>query len=250
MGVDQFLSVRPDQRRHQRHAGPAARGTVDADLVRRRFDGAPSPWPAAARSRVVCSRPRSSWPRSPASTASSTSTWGLLFVAIAIAAFVRSTGDGDRPALVAARPAAALGAAAGPAHRPAHSGKPEDPRYAALLAKARATPTLRAAMVYLLQGLLARSSPRRSWSAGSRGPSGRGSGWASPSGCSACSSRRSATRRWSVPRRPGEQGQGHRRRAVALHPAPELLRRRLRVVGIFLVAATRGPAWSRSSRPA
>ena len=35
----------------------------------------------------------------------------------------------------------------------------------------------------------------------------------------------------AVPRRPGEQGQGHRRRVVALHPAPELLRRRLRVVG-------------------
>lgn len=83
--------------------------------------------------------------------------WGLLFGAIAVAAFGTSTGSGDllRRCLLLAmtliwglRLAVHIG-------RRSH-GKPEDPRYEKLLAKGRGNPDLYALrMIYLLQGVLA-----------------------------------------------------------------------------------------------
>jgi len=83
--------------------------------------------------------------------------WGLLFGAIAIAVFIRSDGVGCvgrrwlllvLPLLWGLRLAQHIGRRT--------IGKPEDPRYAALLAKANGNPDLYALrMVYLLQGLLA-----------------------------------------------------------------------------------------------
>jgi steroid 5-alpha reductase family enzyme len=84
-------------------------------------------------------------------------TWGLLFAAIAVVVFVRSAGHGDPlrrwlllvlPVLWGLRLAVHIGRRT--------VGKPEDPRYAALLEKARGNADLYALrMVYLLQGLLA-----------------------------------------------------------------------------------------------
>jgi steroid 5-alpha reductase family enzyme len=89
--------------------------------------------------------------------------WGLLFAVIAVAVFVRANGHADDtrrwlllilPVLWGARLAQHIGRRT--------IGKPEDPRYAALLAKAQNGPgkarnpdlyALR--MVYLLQGILA-----------------------------------------------------------------------------------------------
>jgi steroid 5-alpha reductase family enzyme len=83
--------------------------------------------------------------------------WGLLFVVIAIAAFSTSSGDGDgtRRALLLVLPAIwGLRLAQHIGRR--SIGKPEDPRYAALLAKAKGNPDLYALRsVYLLQGILA-----------------------------------------------------------------------------------------------
>jgi steroid 5-alpha reductase family enzyme len=83
--------------------------------------------------------------------------WGLLFVATAITVFVRSSGHGDDlrrwlllvlPAVWGLRLATHIGRRT--------VGKPEDPRYEQLLAKARGNPDLYALrMVYLLQGILA-----------------------------------------------------------------------------------------------
>jgi steroid 5-alpha reductase family enzyme len=83
--------------------------------------------------------------------------WGLLFVAIAVVVFVRSAGHGDDvrrwlllllPGLWGLRLATHIGRRT--------VGKPEDPRYEQLLAKARGNPDLYAIrVVYLLQGLLA-----------------------------------------------------------------------------------------------
>ena len=83
--------------------------------------------------------------------------WGLLFVAAAIAAFARSSGHGDdarrwlllvMPLLWGLRLAQHIGRRT--------VGKPEDPRYAALLAKAPGSPNLYALRsVYALQGMLA-----------------------------------------------------------------------------------------------
>jgi steroid 5-alpha reductase family enzyme len=83
--------------------------------------------------------------------------WGLLFVAIAVTVFVRSSAHGDPlrrwlllglPVLWGARLAIHIGRRT--------VGKPEDPRYERLLAKARGNPDLYALrMVYLLQGVLA-----------------------------------------------------------------------------------------------
>lgn len=88
------------------------------------------------------------------------SAWGLLFAVAAVAAFLCSAagsvhGDGLRrwlllilPVLWGLRLAQHIGRRT--------IGKPEDPRYAALLAKAKGNPDLYAIrMVYLLQGLLA-----------------------------------------------------------------------------------------------
>jgi steroid 5-alpha reductase family enzyme len=83
--------------------------------------------------------------------------WGLLFVAIAISAFAASAGRGDdlrRGLLAGLTIAWGLRLAWHIGRRTV--GKPEDPRYAALLAKAKGNPDLYALrMVYLLQGLLA-----------------------------------------------------------------------------------------------
>jgi steroid 5-alpha reductase family enzyme len=83
--------------------------------------------------------------------------WGLLFVAVAVAVYVRSAGHGDGarrwlllvlPGIWGLRLAVHIGRRT--------VGKPEDPRYEQLLAKARGNPDLYALrMVYLLQGLLA-----------------------------------------------------------------------------------------------
>jgi steroid 5-alpha reductase family enzyme len=83
--------------------------------------------------------------------------WGLLFVAIAVVVFVRSAGHGDDvrrwlllvlPGLWGLRLATHIGRRT--------VGKPEDPRYEQLLAKAPGHPDVYALrMVYLLQGLLA-----------------------------------------------------------------------------------------------
>jgi steroid 5-alpha reductase family enzyme len=83
--------------------------------------------------------------------------WGVLFAAIAVAAFIRSAGDGDPmrrwlllilPVLWGVRLAQHIGRRT--------VGKPEDPRYAEMLAKAKGNPDLYALrMVYLLQGILA-----------------------------------------------------------------------------------------------
>jgi steroid 5-alpha reductase family enzyme len=83
--------------------------------------------------------------------------WGLLFVAVAAVVFVRSAGSGDDlrrwlllalPVLWGVRLAWHIGRRT--------VGRPEDPRYASLLAKARGHPDLYALrMIYALQGLLA-----------------------------------------------------------------------------------------------
>jgi steroid 5-alpha reductase family enzyme len=83
--------------------------------------------------------------------------WGLLFASIAAAVFICSCGHGDPvrrwlllilPVLWGVRLARHIGRRT--------VGKPEDPRYADLLAKARGNPDLYALrMVYLLQGILA-----------------------------------------------------------------------------------------------
>ena len=83
--------------------------------------------------------------------------WGLLFAAAAIASFAASTGDGNtaRRVLLLVLPLAwGLRLATHIARR--SIGKPEDPRYDELLAKAKGNPDLYALrMVYLLQGVLA-----------------------------------------------------------------------------------------------
>ena len=83
--------------------------------------------------------------------------WGLLFAAIAIVVFLRSSGHGDSlrrwlllvlPVLWGVRLAQHIGRRT--------VGKPEDPRYEQLLSKAPGNADLYALrMVYLLQGLLA-----------------------------------------------------------------------------------------------
>jgi steroid 5-alpha reductase family enzyme len=84
-------------------------------------------------------------------------TWGLLFVAIAVVVFVRSgghAGDGRRWLLLLLPSLWGLRLAQHIARRTI--GRPEDPRYEQLLAKARGNPDLYALrMVYLLQGALA-----------------------------------------------------------------------------------------------
>jgi steroid 5-alpha reductase family enzyme len=84
-------------------------------------------------------------------------TWGLLFVTVAVTVFVTSAdhGDGLRRWLLLVLPAVwGLRLAQHIARR--SIGRPEDPRYEQLLAKAKGNPDLYALrMVYLLQGLLA-----------------------------------------------------------------------------------------------
>jgi steroid 5-alpha reductase family enzyme len=83
--------------------------------------------------------------------------WGLLFVAVAVAAFAASAGHGDpvRRWLLLILPTLwGLRLAQHIARRTV--GRPEDPRYAELLSKAKGSPDLYAIrIVYLLQGTLA-----------------------------------------------------------------------------------------------
>ena len=83
--------------------------------------------------------------------------WGLLFAAIAVTAFVGSAGHGDplrRWLLLVLTTLWGLRLAEHIGRRTI--GKPEDPRYAELLSKAKGNPDLYALrMVYLLQGILA-----------------------------------------------------------------------------------------------
>jgi steroid 5-alpha reductase family enzyme len=83
--------------------------------------------------------------------------WGLLFVAIAISALVSSSGHGDalcRIVIAAMTVAWGLRLATHIGLRTIH--RPEDPRYAALLAKAKGNPDLYALrVIYLLQAGLA-----------------------------------------------------------------------------------------------
>jgi len=83
--------------------------------------------------------------------------WGLLFGAVAIAVFVRSSGHGDdlRRALLLALPL--LWGLRLALHIGRRSiGRPEDPRYEQLLSKAKGNSDLYALRsIYLLQGLLA-----------------------------------------------------------------------------------------------
>ncbi len=83
--------------------------------------------------------------------------WGLLFVAVAVAAFGSSVGHGDpvRRWLLLVLPTLwGLRLAQHIARRTV--GRPEDPRYAELLSKAKGNPDLYAIrMIYLLQGTLA-----------------------------------------------------------------------------------------------
>ena len=83
--------------------------------------------------------------------------WGLLFCAAAVTTFIGSSGTGDPlrrwlllvlPVLWGLRLAAHIGRRS--------VGKPEDPRYEQLLARAKGNPSLYALRsIYLLQGLLA-----------------------------------------------------------------------------------------------
>jgi len=83
--------------------------------------------------------------------------WGLLFVSVAVAVFVASSGHGDplrRVLLLVLTCVWGLRLAQHIGRR--SLGKPEDPRYEQLLAKAKGDPDLYALrMVYLLQGVLA-----------------------------------------------------------------------------------------------
>jgi len=84
-------------------------------------------------------------------------TWGLLFVTIAVVAFVASSGYGDdlrRWLLLLLGALWGLRLAQHIARR--SIGKPEDPRYEQLLSKAKGNPDLYALrMIYLLQGVMA-----------------------------------------------------------------------------------------------
>ncbi|HSY14969.1 MAG TPA: DUF1295 domain-containing protein [Jatrophihabitantaceae bacterium] len=83
--------------------------------------------------------------------------WGLLFGAVAVATFIASAGHGDpaRRLLLLILPLAwGIRLAQHIGRR--SIGKPEDPRYAALLSKAPGDPSMYALrMIYLLQGSLA-----------------------------------------------------------------------------------------------
>jgi steroid 5-alpha reductase family enzyme len=84
-------------------------------------------------------------------------TWGLLFVTVAVVVFARSSGHGDdlRRWLLLVLTVAWGGRLAWHIGRRS-IGRPEDPRYEQLLSKAHGNPDLYALrMVYLLQGLLA-----------------------------------------------------------------------------------------------
>lgn len=154
--------------------------------------------------------------------------WGIGFTAVALVSYVMSAGDGDpgRRLLVTVLTAVwGLRLALHIARR--GRGHGEDPRYEALLARARGNRGLYALrVVYLLQGALvwlvslpvqAAHSTAHDPCPPSRWPEPRSGRWAS-------SSRRSVTisSPASSPTRP--TGKRHGPRSVEPHTAPELLR--------------------------
>jgi hypothetical protein len=163
--------------------------------------------------------------------------WGGGFAIVAITTLILSAGAGDawRRWLITALTVVWGARLAWHIGRRNH-GRPEDERYVALMARARATPTSARSVGSTCPRLRrCGSCPcRSSWaSTGSRRPrpasSPRSSAW--PCGWSGSSSRRSATRSSPGHRGPGQPGQGHGHGPVALHPPPQLLRRRGRLVG-------------------
>ena len=216
MGVDQILVRKPDGERLR-----------DRRLPRR---GRRSPRP-----------PRWRWSWSPGWSGKAIGrfnvidvAWGLGFVLVAWVAFALSSGHGDdtRRVLVA-RAGHAVGRAARRLHRVA---QPREGRGPALRRRcSRATPTRPGARsgIFLTQAvavwfvslpvqvaMFERSDPGALARRRRRGVGGR---------LRLRERRRLAAR--PLPRRSRQQGPGHGPRPVALHPSPELLRRRLRVVG-------------------
>jgi hypothetical protein len=121
-------------------------------------------------------------------------------------------------------------------------GHGEDRRYQQI--RARNQPNFAVKSLYLifaLQMVLAWivSAPTLAGAGGRPARSACSTDSASPSRWSASCSRRSATRRWRLQGRPGQPGPGDGSRPVALHAAPELLRRGLLLVGHLAARAGR-----------
>ncbi len=239
MGVDQLLCVRPGRRPHAA-AGPL----VVTDLLRRRrsLPGRRRRRDDRHGARGAPARPRQRRRRDLGPRAGRRRRG--LRAALA-----------DVGGLAAGRPRRGLGGAAVLAHpAAARAVQGEDPRYAAMLGGGgfggRDPQGVRGPGCGDLAGVAAAPGRRVTdvaW-------------WlvvasASPCGPSACSSRSSATpssRRTAPAARPAAAGAGHR--AVGLDPPPQLLRRRLRLVGHLAgrrrrrrLAAGLSP-WSRPSR--
>ena len=267
MGVHQILMVRPDHRglsRTSRAAGRRRLGAILSSITLgrvlgtvRRAPRCPSrhdrsmtdyPWAAALTNlwvtavvvaadvrRAPCSSPCGS-----AAAATTASTWCGARVSRSspLVTLVLALGDGDlwRQVLITALTVVwGLRLAWHIARR--NRGKAEDPRYVEMLetgarppgrraGRARSTSPQAVIMWFVsLPVQLGRTARRRR----------RAAPW---SPCSACclgrrvrlrDRRRRPARR--VQGRPGQQGQGHGPRPVALHPPPQLLRRRRRLVG-------------------
>ncbi|GAB4005696.1 hypothetical protein GCM10029992_54330 [Glycomyces albus] len=150
--------------------------------------------------------------------------WGLGFAAVAAATFAASADDGDPVRRWIVLVLTAAWGVRLSAHLIVRNwGEPEDHRYERMLEGAGPAAVL--AKVYLLQGLLiwvvslpvqvAQYDPD---------PVGFPCSPARPCGRSAWCSRRSATRSWRRSAAIGPTRGGSRLGAVAIHPAPELLR--------------------------
>jgi hypothetical protein len=158
--------------------------------------------------------------------------WGLGFVAIAVAAFLAGDGDPGRSWLVLAL-TAGWGLRLGAHIHRRSRGRGEDPRYEELLAKA--PPGGRTAFavrrIYLTQGVVMWfvSLPVQ---VAMVQPQGLGAlAWAGAA-VWAVGLFFETVGDWQLERFRAEQpGPRPRHRPVALHPSPQLLRRRLRVVG-------------------
>ena len=172
--------------------------------------------------------------------------WGLMFAAAALVVFIASAGYGDdlRRWLLPAH-ASAMGTPPGAQHIGRRSvGKGEIRDTEALLRKAKGNPDLYALrMIYLLQAVLVFiiSAPIQvgvfeSGAVGVIGWIGLAV-WLVGVFFEAVGDHQMESFR----RDPANKGKGDRQRIVAIHPAPQLLRRRVRLVGIFLVAAEQWP---------
>ena len=180
--------------------------------------------------------------------------WGLGMAALALLSFVRMEAPGARAGLIAAM-AIAWGSRLG-LHlfiRWRRGG--EDPRYAKILGKAKSEGRYAIAALLLVFGpqavllfitcLPAQLGIFASPAPGPLGPLALAGARALGVGHALRGGRRLAAA--PLPRRPCEQGQGARHRTVALHPPPQLFRRRLRVVG-DLARLGRGRALGRAGR--